>query len=269
MNKDQFISYLTNPSKLNPSTLEELDTLIRDFPYFQSARILYALNLFKENNIRYDAELKTTAIYAGNRNILKKHINRVEKAKTEPAVKPELETPPVQETKVTETAAPDKTKKGESIKPSIEYETPGENTSGEQETSGEKSTKEDTIVQLKKIIERRIREIEEEKKQKGEEKTTKPLSKKSKLNLIDEFIHNQPSISRTKGKFYDPVDKARESIVEQEDIVSETLATIYMDQGYYDKAINMYEKLILKIPEKSSYFAALIEKANKALKNKN
>ncbi len=269
MNKDQFISYLTNPSKLNPLTLEELDALITDFPYFQSARILYALNLFKENNIRYDAELKTTAIYAGNRNILKKHINRVEKAKTEPAVESEMETPHVQETKVTEPAAPVKTETEENTTPSIEYETPEETNPGEQKAVGEKATEEDTIVQLKKIIERRIREIEEEKKQKGEDKTAKPLSQKSKLNLIDEFIHNQPSISRTKGKFYDPVDKARESIVEQEDIVSETLATIYMDQGYYDKAINMYEKLILKIPEKSSYFAALIEKANKALKNKN
>jgi len=268
MNKDQFISYLTNPSKLNPSTLEELDTLIKDFPYFQSARILYALNLFKENNIRYDAELKTTAIYAGNRNILKKHINRVEKARTEPAVEPELVTPPVQETIVAETNDPVKTEAGENTKPAIEYETPDETTSGKQKPTGEKSTEEDTIVQLKKIIEQRIRQIEEEKKQKGEEKTAKPLSKKSKLNLIDEFIHKQPSISRTKGKFYDPVDKARESIVEQEDIVSETLATIYMDQEYYEKAVNMYEKLILKIPEKSSYFAALIEKANKALKNK-
>ena len=268
MNKDQFISYLTNPSKLNPSTLEALDTLIKDFPYFQSARILYALNLFKENNIHYNAELKTTAIYAGNRNILKKHIDRVARATTEPVVEPKPETPPEQEPKVPEASTPAKTEAEENRQTPIEYETPDETVTSEKKPSAEKSTEEDTIAQLKKIIEQRIREIEEEKKLKGEEKTAKPLSKKSKLNLIDEFIHNQPSISRTKGKFYDPVDKARESIVEQEDIVSETLATIYMDQGYYEKAINMYEKLILKIPEKSSYFAALIKKANKALKNK-
>ncbi len=268
MNKDQFISYLTNPSGLNLSTLEELDTLIKDFPYFQSARILYTLNLFKEHNIHYDAELKTTAIYIGNRNILKKHINRIERVKSEPVVEPEPSSE--KEQKVSEVNSADKTETTGKTEAPIEHETSDETAAHtrKKEYVGEKSTEEDTIAQLKKIIEQRIREIEEEKKQKGENKKAKPLSKKSKLNIIDEFIQNQPSISRAKSKFYDPVDKAKESIVEQEDIVSETLATIYMDQGYYEKAINMYEKLILKIPEKSSYFAALIKKANKELKNK-
>ena len=42
------------------------------------------------------------------------------------------------------------------------------------------------------------------------------------------------------------------------DFVTETLAAIYADQGYYDKAIEVYAKLILLYPEKSTYFASLV-----------
>ncbi len=44
------------------------------------------------------------------------------------------------------------------------------------------------------------------------------------------------------------------------DFCTETLAQIYAEQGYYEHAIRIYEKLILAYPEKNAYFAALIEK---------
>jgi hypothetical protein len=78
--------------------------------------------------------------------------------------------------------------------------------------------------------------------------------------LIDKFIRNDPRITPSKAEFYSPTNIAKLSIVDQEEFVSETLAKIYEKQGYFDKAIKVYQKLSLKFPEKNSYFASLIEK---------
>lgn len=45
-----------------------------------------------------------------------------------------------------------------------------------------------------------------------------------------------------------------------DDLSSESLANLFADQGHKSQAIKMYEKLMLINPEKSSYFAAQIEK---------
>ena len=47
------------------------------------------------------------------------------------------------------------------------------------------------------------------------------------------------------------------------DICTETLAQIYLEQGYFAEAKEIYSKLSLRYPEKSVYFASLIEEINK------
>ena len=63
--------------------------------------------------------------------------------------------------------------------------------------------------------------------------------------------------------------KARQGKVVQEtapassaefDLYTETLARIYLEQGYPEQAKSIYSKLILAYPEKNAYFAALIQK---------
>lgn len=80
--------------------------------------------------------------------------------------------------------------------------------------------------------------------------------------IIDRIIESNPGHIRGKEepKFYAPDLKAKESLLENEHLVTETLARIYALQGSVNKAIRAYEILSLKYPQKSAYFASLIQK---------
>ncbi len=78
-------------------------------------------------------------------------------------------------------------------------------------------------------------------------------------SILDKFLRENPVITRPKVEFYSPINMARQSAEESEEMVSETLAQIYVRQGLYKKAILIYEKLVLLYPDKKTYFATLID----------
>ncbi len=93
----------------------------------------------------------------------------------------------------------------------------------------------------------------------GEKKGGDDDDKSGPKDLIEKFITENPSIQRRTPKG-DKSDLSEKSTEWQPDIASEYLAEIYLKQGNKPRAIQIYEALMLKFPEKKSYFAALIEK---------
>ncbi|NGM66209.1 hypothetical protein [Sphingobacterium sp. SGR-19] len=83
--------------------------------------------------------------------------------------------------------------------------------------------------------------------------------------VIERFIREEPQIQPPQPENLNVENKARKSSEEQFDLVTETLASIYADQAMYVKAIEVYKKLILRFPEKKSYFATRIKELEEKL----
>lgn len=109
----------------------------------------------------------------------------------------------------------------------------------------------------------------EESKLPSEELGKEPEKSLPIEDLVDRFLKTDPRITPQKAEFYSPGNVAKLSIADNEEFVSETLAGIYEKQGYFAKAIRVYEKLSLKIPGKSAYFASRIKELEALKNNKN
>jgi hypothetical protein len=101
----------------------------------------------------------------------------------------------------------------------------------------------------------------------GKESLEESVRALTPSDLIDRFISISPTIERLKPGGDQPVrDLSEPGDEEEATFITETLAKIYVNQGYYTKAINIYQKLSLQYPEKSAYFAGRIEKIEELIK---
>lgn len=92
-----------------------------------------------------------------------------------------------------------------------------------------------------------------------------PTPPKKGSEIIEKFIQKDPIIQPPSPESINNENMARQSAEDNYVLVTETLANIYVDQGLYLKAIEVFRKLILKYPEKKSYFATRIEELEKNL----
>lgn len=93
--------------------------------------------------------------------------------------------------------------------------------------------------------------------------------RRRQLEIIENFIRNEPRIGPVRGKLGDNTDQEdlahrSQPVLPAGTMITESFAKILARQGKYDKAIEIYEKLALKNPEKNAYFAAKISELNEA-----
>lgn len=339
MQKQQFIDIIKKPQQVEFSHLAELEVLVNEYPFFESAHLLYTKGLHKYQAINYPKQLRKSAIVVNSRSVLHELLHRAETSVTEHQ---KVELPEVyltenkkvipidienkQETSsVTSTnneikviyvntvqnatidseKSPDLTEQANdelNIIKSIENETEVPvnefdidklNKNIEQEISkgiiqsyietdvlktpelnkvevSEPSSFTDWLKILQKenhTFQTNVTTASSEARKNKENEPIKAEIDKKKSSstqnkqIIDKIIESDPGrIKLGTNKFFTPAIDAKQSLLENEHLVTETLAKIYALQGNISKAIRAYEILSLKFPQKSVYFASLIQK---------
>lgn len=279
MNVNDLTYLLNKPETIGGKQTISLEGILHQFPYFQSARAIHLKGLYNENSFRYNYELKKTAAYTTDRSILFEFITSTnftaiqkaffdekeavindiivnqhkvvipEEDKPLPKVDP-LEQSILTSIKVAEPKAPEQPEATlpEPVQPEIPTATVEEKLEiGKPlEFSKEEKHSFQEWLQLAKFspIDRENtvseEEIDEEKKKKSE--------------LIDKFIEANPKIVPNRNSPVTPLN-IEKTPQDNSYLMTETLAKVYLEQKKYQKAIQAYEILILKYPEKSHFFA--------------
>ncbi len=288
MNRTDFIQFIKQPSAIDTLKPEDITYLLNQYPYFQTAHLLFATYLSINNDIQFHDQLKVAATHINDRSVLYWQIF-AQNVTSEQLLKLENKILPLEQSSVlaNENVIPldsklkfEEKNTEEKIEPEktiqsvheidieideLKLKDPLE--SNQILNSEQTSNINHPYSFLLNLITKSI--SANQKSTTVSQHTAKHIPESSKLpkdySLIDKFLIEEPRISTPKRDFFNPVNMAENSNVDKEDIVTETLAKIYVSQGLYEKALKIYHKLYLVFPEKSTYFAAQIEILGKKL----
>lgn len=295
MNKDRFNQLLGNLNQVTNEDIKSLNELRKKYPFFQTPYVIVAKALKDLDHPKTSAFIKKAAIYSPDRAHLKKIITGEIQFDSVKIASKKEEEPPISKSRETIDASniPGLEEKEEQLetteaelnpapnqKSTIETDSQlsAEKLEAKEETVSKKPTKStsfsgktDQIDQLEKdLIEIRERKLKLAKffDQQGENEEAKKLKVKksnvSQVELIEKFIQNEPQFDKKLGaqldSEYEQEDLSSKKMKHSDEFSTETLAELYYQQKKYKKAVNIYEKLSLKFPEKRTYFAAQIQK---------
>jgi hypothetical protein len=298
MNSDEIINYLNNPYLVDKQIADLVKMDIEKYPYFQTLHYLLLKHYKNANSYEYDKQLKKSIFHIFNRRKLYTFIN------TEIQINPQIINNQTGDTleKPVEKESYRKEEK-DTLKESISDVISNSTNETDIQEISEKSILPEITFELDNSIEiikpenasfdennanRNYEEIvenirtsqqselivfqtdEEFSSFKNESEIIKissdpEESSNTNQELIEKFLDDEPRIKPKMEFDKEQNDISTSSVEERDDFITETLAKIYVKQGNYIKAVATYEKLSLKFPEKSSYFASQIEEIKKYL----
>lgn len=268
---------------MDAASIVQLREVIKRYPYFQAAQMMLAKNLKAENHIDQLNQLQLAAVMVPNRKLLHNYLH--DKKKTQPKVVEHVE-----ELVAEEAVEPIIEEKESPLE--VVSEVPSETPEIERESLYD-LIPEPVVYQLEKadLPELPVKKAEEKKEivepkelsfsewldytetaktaskpvETRKLKNEKPQPSRSNFELVDHFLSQQTDKPKKRAEFFNPQKAGAKSLEEDFTVVSETLATIYFKQEKYELAIQAYEALRLKYPEKSVYFAARLKEINDKL----
>jgi tetratricopeptide (TPR) repeat protein len=267
MNTNDYINLLNNSKAINDKQTLVLETIVNEFPFYQSARALYLKGLYNQESFRYNYELKKTAAHTTDRSVLFDFITSADfkifqqeiydnyQAEIQNIIVADFEyveeeNRPVGINSISKTTTSTETyfvseqqETNKEVEAALEIGKPFQFDKNETHSFSE-------WLQLAKIAPIVREETEKQMNVSSE------LEKK--FDLIEKFIELNPKIPQAKDTTAVPINIAKSNETPSS-IMTETLAQIYLEQKKYSKAIQAYEILILKYPEKSSFFADRIK----------
>lgn len=246
MNIEQFYKTLEDPRLLTADTLSDISDLVAEHPFFQAGWMLMLKNLHNIGDVKYATELKRGSVHISNRRALHKLIHaKPEAAPAQPAEQ--------EEHRQGGRLAEEQPDNGGYVIEAFDFDQPA---SPYELTDDEVVFTENDSCTFSNWLDYLNNKPDDE--EPAAPKTTND-------DLISSFLNKQQhSISAQKvSHTADAEKRVRESEKENDDIFTETLASIYIKQKQYAKAINIFEKLSLKNPEKSAYFASRISELRK------
>ena len=272
MQTERLTYLLQHPTQIDKFETAQLDSLIKEYPYFQAARAIQLKGLKAQESFGYNAALRATAAYTTNRTMLFDFITSADFAgheiahditnQTDRIHNIELVAPEIVSSEAPlqlEKQLKSELKKAEAIlDPALFTKKPETLTTQEKETVA-KSLGTDAPLPFKKEDRHSFGEWLSltsakpiDRSQPEEEETED--SKQKRFDLIDKFLADTPKLAPT-GSLEKNPNLAKAFTKGTDSLMTETLAKVYLQQKNYKKAIQAYEILSLKNPEKSGFFA--------------